>query len=164
MFNQLDPAYRLQASASIERAYTELDEMRMLLSTAILRDHEAHVAYTKAVAMRNQVMAKVRMNILDQLLQNRIEHASQRMQEALLDAFAVAELPAASDATDSPPFHLRRRLAEDALERLQYQITYLKEWHERLSGVYKSVPLCPKEPKSEARPLKGHLPSERRAS
>jgi len=67
-------------------------------------------------------MAKLRMNILDQLLQNRIEHASQRMQAALQDAFALAELPAVSDAVDPEPFALRRRLAGEALERLVYQI------------------------------------------
>ena len=36
MFNQLDPAYRLQADASIERACKELEEVRILLSTAVL--------------------------------------------------------------------------------------------------------------------------------
>jgi len=164
MFNQLDPAYQVQANASIERAYRELEEMRLLLSTAVLRDHEAHIAYMKAVAQRKQVMAKMRMNILDHLLQDRIEHASQRMQAALRDALALAELPAASDATDPEPFTLRRRLAEEALERLDYQITYLRKWHERLSGVHKSVLLSPETPKKEAIPQREHRASERRAS
>jgi hypothetical protein len=165
VFNQLDPAYRLQANASIESAYSELEEMRILLSAAILRDHKAHIAYMKAVAQRKQVMAKMRMNIVDHLLQNRIEYVSQRMQAALRDALALAELPAASDATDPAPFPLRRRLAEEALERLEYQITYLKEWHERLCGIHKSVLLCPESPKNnEVVPLRDHFASERRAS
>jgi hypothetical protein len=164
MFNQLDPAYRLQANASVESAYSELEEMRMLLSAAMLRDHAAHIAYMKAVAQRKQVMAKMRVNIVDHLLQNRIEYVSQRMQAALRDALALAELPAASDATDPAPFPLRRRLAQEALERLEYQITYLKEWHERLCGIHKSVLLCPESPKIEVVPLRDHFASERRAS
>jgi DNA polymerase III delta prime subunit len=164
MFDQLDPAYRLQANASVGRAYKELEEMRILLSTAVLRDHEAHSAYLKAVAQRKQVMAKLRMNILDDLLQNRIEHASQRMQAALRDALALADLPAATDAIDPAPFALTRRLAEEALERLEYQITYLTEWHERLSGIHKSVLLCPEKPKNEVIPLRAHTLTERRAS
>jgi hypothetical protein len=164
VFNQLDPAYRLQAAASVERAHKELEEVRILLSTAVLRDHEAHIAYLKAVAQRNIVMVKLRMNILDQLLQNRIEHASQRMQAALQDAFALAELPAVSDAVDPAPFALRRRLAGEALERLEYQINYLTEWSERLSGIHKNVLVCPERPKSEVVPLRDNLATQRRAS
>jgi GTPase SAR1 family protein len=164
MFDQLDPAYRLQADASVERAYKELAEVRILLSAAVLCDHEAHIAYLTAVAQRKQVMAKLRMNILDHLLQNRIEHASERMQAALRDALALAELPAVSDEVDPAPFALRRRLAEEALERLEYQIKYLTEWHERLSGIHKSVLLCPERPKNEVTPLRDHLANERRAS
>jgi GTPase SAR1 family protein len=152
MFDQLDPAYRLQADVSVERAYNELEEVKVLLSTAVLCDHEEHIAYLKAVAQRKQVMAKLRMNILDQLLQNRIEHASQQMQAALRDAFALAELPDVSDAVDPAPFALRRRLAEEALERLEYQIKYLTEWRERLSGTHKNVLLCPERPKNEVVP------------
>ena len=163
MFDQLDPAYRLQANASIQCSYRQLDEMRILLSTAVLRDHEAHIAYMKAVAQRKQFISKMRINILDHLLQNRIEHAKQRMQVALRDALAFAELPAASDATDPAPFALRRRLAEEALERLEYQIKYLKEWHERLSGVHKSVPLCTQTPKKQVTALRDHHAIEQRA-
>ena len=109
-------------------------------------------------------MAKMRMNILDHFLQNRIEHASQRMQAALRDALALAELPAVSDAIDPAPFALRRRLAEEALERVEYQIKYLTEWHERLSGIHKSVLVCPERPKNEVVPLRGNLATQRRAS
>ena len=164
MFDQLDPAYRLQADVSVERAYNELEEVKILLSTAVLCDHEEHIAYLKAVAQRKQVMAKLRMNILDQLLQNRIEHASQRMQAALRDAFALAQLPDVSDAVDPAPFALRRRLAEEALERLEYQINYLTEWRERLSGIHKNVLLCPERPKNEVVPLRDNLATQRRAS
>jgi GTPase SAR1 family protein len=164
MFDQLEPAYRLQANASIQCSYRQLDEMRILLSTAVLGDHQAHIAYMKAVAQRKQLIAKMRINILDQLLQNRIEHAKQRMQVALRDALAFAQLPAASDATDPAPFTLRRRLAEEALERLEYQIKYLKEWHERLSGVHKSVLFCTQTPKNQVTPLRDPHARESRAS
>ena len=43
IFNQLDPAYRLQADESVENACRELEEVRILLSAAVLRDHEAHM-------------------------------------------------------------------------------------------------------------------------
>jgi hypothetical protein len=109
-------------------------------------------------------MAKVRINTLDRFLGDRMEHASERMQAALRDAIALAELPAVSDETDPAPFILRRRLAKEAMERLEYQIAYLKEWHERLSGVQKSVPWHPKPPKNEVMLLRNHLSSERRAS
>ena len=109
-------------------------------------------------------MAKVQMNILDQLLQNRVEHASERMQAVLEDALALAELPIVLDKTDPAPFTLRRRLAKEAMERLEYQIAYLKEWHEHLSGIQKSVPLRPKTPKKEVTPLRDNLATERRAS
>ena len=163
-FNQLDPAYRLQANESVENACRELEEVRILLSAAVLRDHEAHSAYLKAVAQQKQVMEKMRMNILDHFFQHRIEHATQRMQAALRDALAFAEFPAASDAIDPAPFVLSRRLAEEALERVEYQIKYLTEWHERLSGIHKNVLVCPERPKNEAVPLRGNLTTQRRAS
>jgi hypothetical protein len=164
MVDQLDLAYRLQANEGVERAYTELEEMRNLLGTALVRDHEAHIVFLKAVAQRRQVLTRVRMNVLDRLLQDRIEHASERMQAALEDAFALAELPAVSEGTDPAPFALRRRLAKEAMERLEYQIAYLREWHERLSGVQDSVVLRPKAPKKEVTLLRDRLASERRAS
>jgi hypothetical protein len=163
-FNQLEPAYRLQADESIERACRELEEVRILLSTAILRDHEAHKAYLKAVAQLKQVMSKVQIHILDHFFHNRIEDATQKMEAALRDALAFADLPLASDAIDPAPFVLRRRLAEEALERLEYEIKYLMEWRERLSGIHRNVLLCPERPKAETIPLRNHLANERRAS
>jgi len=154
MFNQLDPAYRLQAYASIDRACIELEEMRTLLSTFVLRDHEAHIAYMTTVAQR-QALTRMRIKkILDHLLESRIEHSTKKMQTALQDALAVAGLPAVSDVTDPPPFALRRRLAGETLERLEYQITYLKQWHERLSLVPRRAPSCPEKPKNEVIALK----------
>ena len=169
VFNQIAPAYRLQAKASIDRAWSELEEMRTLLSACVLRDHEAYMAYMTAIAQR-QAMTKMRIRLLDYFLQNRIEHASRRMQAALGDALALGELGTVSDATDPSPFALRRRMAGGALERLEYQITYLKQWHERITGIHKSVPLSPETPKhevialkNEMRPLRERLASERRA-
>jgi hypothetical protein len=164
MFNQLDPGYRLQANDGVDRAHAELEELKSLLEAALIRDREAYIDFFKTVAMRKQVMAKVRINTLDRFLGDRMEHASERMQAALRDAIALAELPAVSDETDPAPFILRRRLAKEAMERLEYQIAYLKEWHERLSGVQKSVPWHPKPPKNEVMLLRNHLSSERRAS
>jgi len=163
-FNQLDPAYRLQANESVENACRELEEVRILLSAAVLRDHEAHSAYLKAVGQQKQVMEKMRMNVLEHFFQHRIEHATQRMQAALRDALGFAEFPAASDAIDPAPFVLSRRLAEGALARVEYQIKYLTEWHERLSGIHKNVLVCPERPKNEAVPLRGNLATQRRAS
>jgi len=169
MFHQLDPAYRLQAYASINRACIELEEMRTLLSTFVLRDHEAHIAYMTTVAQR-QALARMRIrNILDHFLQRRIEHATQKMQAALQDALAVAGLPAVSDTIDPPPFALRRRLAGETLERLEFQISYLKQWHERLSRVPMSAPSSPQKPnevialKNDVISLRGSFASERRA-
>jgi GTPase SAR1 family protein len=168
MFNQIDPAYRLQVKASIERTSSELEEMRTLLSASVLRDHEAHIAYMTAVAQR-QAMSKMRINILDRFLQSRIEHASQRMQAALGDALALADLPVIPDTTDPAPFALRRRVAGETLARLEYQITYLKQWHERLSGVPKSARSYPGTPannvialRKDVISLRARLTSERR--
>jgi hypothetical protein len=164
MFNQLDPAYRLQATDGVECAHAELDELRSLLETALIRDREAYSDFFKAIAVRNQVNAKLRMSALDHLLRDRIEHASERMQAALEDALALAELPAVSNMTEPAPFTLRRRLVKEAMERLEYQIAYLKEWHEHLSGVQKSIPLHPETPKKEVTLSRGYLGNERRAS
>jgi hypothetical protein len=164
LFNQLDPGYRHQANENIVRAYTELEETRSLLDTALIRDREAYSDFFKAVAVRNRVNAKVRMSALDHLLRDRVEQASERMHEALRDALAVAELPVTSDETDPAPFIVRRRLAKEAIERMENQIAYLKEWHEQLTGVRESVPLNSKTPKNEVTFSRKYLASERRAS
>jgi hypothetical protein len=164
MFNQLDPAYRLQATDGVERAQAELEELRSLLETALIRDREAYSDFFKAIAVRNQVNTKLRMSSLDHFLRDRMEHASERMRASLGDALALAELPVVSNETDPAPFILRRRLANEAMERLKYQIEYLKEWHERLSGVQKSARLHPKPSKNEVPLLRNRLTSEQRAS
>jgi hypothetical protein len=164
MVNQLDPVYRVQANESVKCAYIELEEIRKKLGAAVFRDHEAYRSFLKAVEQREQVTAKVRIKTLDHLLQKRIEHALERMQTALRDALVLAELPAVLDATDPAPFPLRRHLADEALQRLEDQITYLKEWHERLSRVHLSVLSHPKTPKSEVIRPGVRLASDRRAS
>jgi energy-coupling factor transporter ATP-binding protein EcfA2 len=164
VFNQLEPAYRLQASESIERAANELEEMKILLATAILRDHDAEKEYLKAIEQRRQITARVRLSILDQFLQHRIEHASQQMQEALRDALSIAALPTPLGVNDPPPFPVHRRLAEDALNRLTYQITYLREWQKRLSGGSEVIPASDESSKKVVMSLRNTLKSERRAS
>src|SRR5262249_44171554 len=120
-----------------------------LLAEAIVRDQKAHTAFLKLVEQRKQVMARVKLNALDHLMQGRVEHASERMRAALRDAFALAELPAAADTTDPAPFALRRRSAREALERMEQQIAYLNDWHERLSIDQAIIPPSPKTPKKE---------------
>jgi hypothetical protein len=109
-------------------------------------------------------MARVRLSILDQFLQHRIEHASQEMKEALRDALSIAGLPTPLGVNDSPPFPLHRRLAEDALNRLTYQITYLEEWQKRLSCGSEVIPAPRESPKKVVMSLRNDLKSERRAS
>jgi hypothetical protein len=85
------------------------------------------------------------------------------MLAALGDALAFAELPAL-DKAESAPFSLRRRLAKEAMERLDYQIAYLKEWHEHLSDSQKGVRMKLKPLKKEVKFPSGYLARERRVS
>ena len=149
MVTQLDQAYRVQANESVGRACTDLEEMRSLLRAAAFRDHAAHNAFLRAVAHREQVTARVQMHIVDRFLENRIRRSSEEMQAALQDIFVLAKLPVISETSDPPPFALRRRSAEEALERVDYLIAYLKEWQERLSGVHDNFLLGPKTPRNE---------------
>jgi hypothetical protein len=164
MFIQLDAAYRHQANESVERELTELEEVKSILDTALTRDHEAYNDFFRTVAMRKQVTTTLRMNFLDQLLKDHIEQASERMQAALRDVFALLELPDVSDKTDPAPFILRRRLAQEATERLEYQIAYLSEWHKLLSGLPRSLPLHSNVLKNERIHVRSHFVGERRAS
>jgi Double-GTPase 1 len=159
--NQLEPAYRAQASESVQLAQMELEEMRKNLVTAVLNDQKAHAAFQKAIEHRENFAAKVRMKIFDHLLEKQAEHASERMRNALRDAFTLAGLQVVSDAEDPAPFTLRRRLAKEALERLEEQIAYMNEWHERLSGVYLSAAAHPKAPNNAMIRLSNRLASER---
>ena len=164
LVNQFDQAYRTQASESVEQAHVELEEIRSLLEVALIRDHEAYTDFFKAAALQKQLISKMRVSILDQLLRDRMEDASRRMHAALQDAFALAELPAASDEADPAPYIRRRWMAKEAMERLGYQLGYLNEWLGRLSGVEKSFLSHPKKPVGPMTILSNHSMTERRAS
>jgi hypothetical protein len=164
MVNQFEQEYRLQASESVEQAHAELKEMRSLLEVALIRDHEAYADFFRAAGVRKQLISKMRVNILDHLLQDRMDDATTRMEAALQDTFALAELPAVSDETDPAPFVRRRRMAREAMERLDYQLGYLNEWLGRLSGVQKSFLSHPKKPVGPVTTLSNQFMSERRAS
>ena len=161
--SQLEPAYRVQANENVERAHAELENIRKALGTALLRDREAYAFFLRAVQQRKQLAAKVRLKMLDHLLQKRILYASERMRTALQDASALAQFSAVPDASDPEPFTVRRRLAKEVLERLDDQIAYLTEWHERLRGLL-SVSQLPRKHMNEPIGLAQNLACERRAS
>ena len=162
--NQLEPAYRAQVIESVKCAHAELAEIKNGLGTAIDRDHESHRAFLKAVTHREQIATIMRMEVLDRLLQKRIEHTSERMRTALRDALTLLELPAIPDTTDPAPFLLRRRLAKEAMERLEDQIRYFQEWEDRHSGLHLTVPVRPKPSKKDASSLNELPVTARRAS
>ena len=146
VFNQLDPAYRLQADASVERAYKELEEVRILLSTAVLRDHEAHIAYLKAVAQRKQVMAKC--------ANEHSRSASTKSGSSMRrnGCRQLCEMPLLSPSCQLLPMRsIRRRLPfavgwpREALERLEYQINYLTEWQRATLWYSQERPGMPRE-------------------
>jgi len=137
----------------VKCAHAELAEIKNGLGTAIDRDHESHRAFLKAVTHREQIATIMRMEVLDRLLQKRIEHTSERMRTALRDALTLVELPAIPDTTDPAPFLLRRRLAKEAMERLEDQIRYFQEWEDRHSGLHLTVPVRPKPSKKDASSL-----------
>jgi len=162
--NQLEPAYRVQVIDRVKGTCTDLEEVKNKLSAAISRDHESHRAFLKAVTHREQVMTVMRTEVLDRLLRKRIEHNSERMRTALRDALTLVELPVIPDTNDPAPFLLQRRLAKEALERMEEQIGYLKEWEERLSGLHPTVPVRPKPSKKEAIGVNERPVTVRRAS
>ena len=129
------------------------------LAAAVLRDHEAHNAFLK---QREKASVIYRIKLLNQVLERQAEHATEQMRTALQSAFALAELPPVTDEVDPSPFPLRRRLAKEALERLEDQISYLTQWREQFSGVELSGLLPPKQqPKRELRQVSGHPAIER---
>ena len=93
----------------------------------------------------------------------RLNGCRQRCEMPLLSPSCqtVSDATRSSAVCPSPSVWQKRHL-----ERLEYQIKYLTEWHERLSGIHKSVLLCPERPKNknEVVPLRGNLATQRRAS
>lgn len=164
MVSELDPAYRFQANENVVRARAELEEIRGALRAMILRDRDAYTSYIKAAEQREQITAKVRVKMVDQLLQGRIDHARDRMRTALQEALKLTEVPPIAEEQDPVPFHRSRQLANEAMDRVDEQIAYLTEWHERLCSILRSTPTLPKRPRNEPVRLSQDLASQRRAS
>jgi hypothetical protein len=162
--NQLESAYRTEVIQSVKSAHAELAEIKNRLGAAMKRDHQSHLAFLRAVTHREQIATVMTMEVLDRLFQKRIEHTSERMRTALRDALTLAELPAIPDTTDPAPFLLRRRLAKEAIERLEDQIRYFQEWEDRYSGLPPAVPVRPKPSKKDAISVNEPPVSVRRAS
>jgi len=161
LVNQLEPSYRVQTNDSVQHARIELEEMRNNLAAAVLRDHEARNALLKVIDQREKASPIYRMKFLNQGLERQAEHATEQMRTALQSAFALAELPPVTDEADPAPFPLRRRLAKEALERLEDQISYLTEWREQLSGVVLRALPPKQQPKSELRQVSSQLAIKR---
>jgi len=160
LVNQLEPSYRVQTSDSVQRACIELKEMSDNLAAAVVRDHEAHNAFLKIIEQRKKAPAIYRIKFLNQVLEKQAEHATEQIRTALQSAFALAELPPVTDEVDPSPFPLRRRLAKEALERLEDQISYLTQWREQVSVELRGLP--PKQqPKKELLQVSGHPAIER---
>jgi hypothetical protein len=162
--NQLESAYRAQVIESVNRAHAELAEIKNGLGAAMKRDQQSHLAFLRAVTRREQVTTLTRLEVLDRLLQNRIEHTSEKMRTALQYALALVELQITPDTTDPAPFLLRRRLAKESVERLEDQIRYLQEWEDRYSGLHPAVPVRPKPSKKDVSSVNGLPVTVRRAS
>ncbi len=159
LVNQLEPSYRAQSNDSVKRGCIELEEMRNNLAAAVLRDHEAHNAFLKVIEQREKASVIYRIKLLNQVLERQAEHATEQMRTALQSAFALAELPPVTDDADPAPFPLRRRLAKEALERLEDQISYLTQWREQLFSV--ELRALKQQPKKELLQVSGHFAIER---
>jgi hypothetical protein len=115
--------------------------------------------FLKVIEQREKASVIYRIRLLNQFLERQAEHATEQMRTALQSAFALAELPPVTDDADPAPFPLRRRLAKEAQERLEDQISYLTQWREQLFGV--ELRGLKQKPKKELLQVSGHLAIER---
>jgi len=141
--NQLEPAYRVQARDRLEEDQRQLEQLKKDIEGALLRDQEAYADFESACKQKeNRVNAKMHVAILDNVLGRdpkttgkRIESAKERMHVALEEGLSLADLKPVADALDPLPFTTRRRMVQEALGRLEEQITYLTEWRAHLSHI-----------------------------
>jgi hypothetical protein len=139
--NQLEPAYRDQATHQLEQDSVDLKQLKQDIAEALVRDKEAYADFEAACKQKEKRLnARVHMPMLDDVLRRspgatdkRIDSSKDRMRTALQEAFSLAELAPVTDGVDPVPFTTRRRMAQQALGRLEEQIAYLTEWSEHLS-------------------------------
>jgi hypothetical protein len=141
--NQLEPAYRVQATHQLEKDREELEQLKKDIEEAVVRDREAYADFEAACKQKEKRLnSKVHVAALDHLLQRnpeasdkRIDSSKERMRTALEEAFSLADLAPVPNKWDPVPFTTRRRLVQQALERLEEQIAYLTEWRQQLSPI-----------------------------
>jgi hypothetical protein len=156
--NQLEPAYRVQATHQLEQDRAELEQLKKDIEEALVRDKEAYADFEAACKQKEKRLnAKMHVAMLDNVLRRdpdatdkRIDSSKQRMRTALEEAFSSAELGPVTDAVDPVPFTTRRRMVQQALGRLEEQIAYLTEWREHLSPIKLQPAVFPAQSKKAA--------------
>ena len=156
--NQLEPAYRVQATHQLEQDHAELEQLKKDIEEALVRDKEAYADFEAACKQKEKRLnAKVHVAMLDNVLRRdpdatdkRIDSSKQRMRTALEEAFSSAELGPVTDGVDPVPFTTRRRMVQQALVRLEEQIAYLTEWREHLSPIKLQPAVLPAQSKKAA--------------
>jgi hypothetical protein len=156
--NQLEPAYRVQATHQLEQDRAELEQLKKDIEEALVRDGEAYADFEAACKLKKERLnAKVHVAILDNLLRRnpeasgkRIDSSKERMRTALEEAFSFADLGPVTNGVDPVPFTTRRRMVQQALGRLEEQIAYLTEWREHLSPIKLQHAVLPAQSKKAA--------------
>ena len=156
--NQLEPAYRVQATHQLEQDRAELEQLKKDIEEALVRDREAYADFEAACKQKkNRLNAKVHVAVLDNLLRRspeasskRIDSSKERMRTALEEAFSLADLAPVPNKWDPVPFTTRRRLVQQALGRLEEQIAYLTEWRQHLSPIKLQPAALPAQSKKAA--------------
>ena len=169
--NQLEPAYRVQATHQLEQDRAELEQLKKDMEEALVRDREAYADFEAACKQKEKRLnAKVHVAMLDNVLRRnpdatdkRIDSSKQRMRTALEEAFSFADLAPVPNKWDPVPFTTRRRLVQQALGRLEEQIAYLTEWREHLSPI-KLPAVLPAQSKKAAMNYIRNTMHKRRAS
>jgi hypothetical protein len=153
--NQLEPAYRVQATHQLEQDRAELEQLKKDLEEALVRDREAYADFEAACKQKeDRLNAKVHVAVLDNLLRRnpeasgkRIDSSKERMRTALEEALSLADLAPVTNEVDPVPFTTRRRTVQQALRRLEEQIAYLTEWRQHLSPIKLQPAVLPAQSK-----------------
>ena len=156
--NQLEPAYRVQATHQLEQDREELEQLKKDIEEALVRDREAYADFEAACKQKEKRLnAKVHVEVLDNLLRRnreasdkRIDSSKERMRTALEEASSFADLAPVPNKWDPVPFTTRRRLVQQALGRLEEQIAYLTEWRQHLSPIKLQPAVLPAQSKKAA--------------
>ena len=153
--NQLEPAYRVQATHQLEQDRAELEQLKKDLEEALVRDREAYADFEAACKQKeDRLNAKVHVAVLDNLLRRspeasgkRIDSSKERMRTALEEALSLADLAPVTNEVEPVPFTTRRRTVQQALRRLEEQIAYLTEWRQHLSPIKLQPAVLPAQSK-----------------